>query len=146
MIQGDKKGRKRRNFGAIRNASRALRIVIAGGGTGGHLFPGIAIAQEFLDRNPENSVLFVGTERPFEISILSFDITQPLEYENSVYRLGPKEIKTAIYMPNMLKDVKIGDVVALHWGFAAIVLSDKQQKNLEKYTLKVLDIVNRKKG
>ena len=65
MIQGDKKGRKRRNFGAIRNASRALRIVIAGGGTGGHLFPGIAIAQEFLDRNPENSVLFVGTERPF---------------------------------------------------------------------------------
>jgi len=71
MIQGDKKGRKRRNFGAIRNASRALRIVIAGGGTGGHLFPGIAIAQEFLDRNPENSVLFVGTERPFEISILS---------------------------------------------------------------------------
>lgn len=49
----------------------ALRMVIAGGGTGGHLFPGIAIAQEFLGRNAENSVLFVGTEKPFEISILS---------------------------------------------------------------------------
>ena len=71
MVQGDKKRKKRRNFGAVRNASRALRIVIAGGGTGGHLFPGIAIAQEFLARNPENTVLFVGTERPFEISILS---------------------------------------------------------------------------
>jgi UDP-N-acetylglucosamine--N-acetylmuramyl-(pentapeptide) pyrophosphoryl-undecaprenol N-acetylglucosamine transferase len=71
MAQRDKKGKKRRKLGAYRNASRALRIVIAGGGTGGHLFPGIAIAQEILGRNPENSVLFVGTERPFEISILS---------------------------------------------------------------------------
>jgi len=71
MIQGHKKRREKRHFGAFRNARGALRIVIAGGGTGGHLFPGIAIAQEFLTRNPENSVLFVGTERPFEISILS---------------------------------------------------------------------------
>ena len=71
MVQGNEKRRKRRNFGALRNASGGLRIIIAGGGTGGHLFPGIAIAQEFLGRNPENSVLFVGTERPFEISILS---------------------------------------------------------------------------
>jgi UDP-N-acetylglucosamine--N-acetylmuramyl-(pentapeptide) pyrophosphoryl-undecaprenol N-acetylglucosamine transferase len=71
MVQGDRKRRKRRHFGAFQNAPGALRIVIAGGGTGGHLFPGIAIAQEFLARNPENRVLFVGTKRPFEISILS---------------------------------------------------------------------------
>ncbi len=48
-----------------------LRVVIAGGGTGGHLFPGIAIAEEFRARNPKNSVLFVGTGNPFEVSILS---------------------------------------------------------------------------
>ncbi|MGA8179611.1 MAG: undecaprenyldiphospho-muramoylpentapeptide beta-N-acetylglucosaminyltransferase [Desulfobacterales bacterium] len=48
-----------------------LRVVIAGGGTGGHLFPGIAVAEEFCARNPENSVLFVGTGNPFEVSILS---------------------------------------------------------------------------
>ena len=36
-----------------------------------HLFPGIAIAQEFLAKNSENSVLFVGTGKQFEISILS---------------------------------------------------------------------------
>ena len=71
MVQGNEKRRKRRNFGAFRNAPGGLRIIIAGGGTGGHLFPGIAIAQEFLGRNPENNVLFVGTERPFEVSILS---------------------------------------------------------------------------
>lgn len=49
----------------------ALSIVIAGGGTGGHLFPGIAIAQEFAARNPDTKVLFVGTGKPFEISVLS---------------------------------------------------------------------------
>jgi len=59
----------RRNAAAPGN--RPLRLAIAGGGTGGHLFPGIAIAKEWLDRNPENRVLFVGTDRPFEKKILA---------------------------------------------------------------------------
>jgi len=48
-----------------------LRLAITGGGTGGHLFPGIAIAREWLGRHPENRVLFVGTDRKFEKEILS---------------------------------------------------------------------------
>ena len=48
-----------------------MRIIIAGGGTGGHLFPGIAIADAFMERDKKNEVLFVGTGKPFEISILS---------------------------------------------------------------------------
>lgn len=47
-----------------------MRLIIAGGGTGGHLFPGIAIAEEFLAANPENEVLFVGTERGIEARLL----------------------------------------------------------------------------
>ena len=43
-----------------------MRLIIAGGGTGGHLFPGIAVAEEFLSRNSANQVLFVGTERGIE--------------------------------------------------------------------------------
>ncbi len=43
-----------------------MRFVIAGGGTGGHLFPGIAMAEEIVARNPENQVLFVGTARGIE--------------------------------------------------------------------------------
>ncbi len=43
-----------------------MRLLIAGGGTGGHLFPGIAVAEEFLSRDPANQVLFVGTERGIE--------------------------------------------------------------------------------
>lgn len=48
-----------------------MRIIIAGGGTGGHLFPGIAIAEAFMERDKKNEALFVGTGKPFEISILS---------------------------------------------------------------------------
>ncbi|MFA7403668.1 MAG: undecaprenyldiphospho-muramoylpentapeptide beta-N-acetylglucosaminyltransferase [Pelobacteraceae bacterium] len=43
-----------------------MKLIIAGGGTGGHLFPGIAVAEEFLSRDPDNQVLFVGTERGIE--------------------------------------------------------------------------------
>jgi UDP-N-acetylglucosamine--N-acetylmuramyl-(pentapeptide) pyrophosphoryl-undecaprenol N-acetylglucosamine transferase len=55
----------------LHKTPEALRIIIAGGGTGGHLFPGIAIAQEFTARNPNSNVLFVGAGKPFETSILS---------------------------------------------------------------------------
>jgi len=50
---------------------KALRVVMAGGGTGGHLFPGLAIAQEFMMRNERNSVLFVSTGNPLERSVLN---------------------------------------------------------------------------
>lgn len=45
-----------------------MRVLIAGGGTGGHLFPGIAVAEEVLSRGGE--VLFVGTSRGIEARVL----------------------------------------------------------------------------
>jgi UDP-N-acetylglucosamine--N-acetylmuramyl-(pentapeptide) pyrophosphoryl-undecaprenol N-acetylglucosamine transferase len=50
---------------------KKLRIVMAGGGTGGHLFPAIAIAEAFLEINPLNTILFVSTGRAFERTVLS---------------------------------------------------------------------------
>lgn len=47
------------------------RLVVGGGGTGGHLFPGIAVAQAFKNRQPGNQVLFVNAGRPLEVNILS---------------------------------------------------------------------------
>ena len=47
-----------------------MRIVIAGGGTGGHLFPGIAIAEEFLKRDPQSRVIFIGTKKGLEHRLL----------------------------------------------------------------------------
>jgi UDP-N-acetylglucosamine--N-acetylmuramyl-(pentapeptide) pyrophosphoryl-undecaprenol N-acetylglucosamine transferase len=44
----------------------ARTILIAAGGTGGHLFPGVAVADEIKARDPETRVVFVGTPRGLE--------------------------------------------------------------------------------
>jgi UDP-N-acetylglucosamine--N-acetylmuramyl-(pentapeptide) pyrophosphoryl-undecaprenol N-acetylglucosamine transferase len=44
--------------------------MIAGGGTGGHLFPGVAVAEELRAREPDAPVRFVGTERGIEARVL----------------------------------------------------------------------------
>ncbi|ACL04821.1 UDP-N-acetylglucosamine--N-acetylmuramyl-(pentapeptide) pyrophosphoryl-undecaprenol N-acetylglucosamine transferase [Desulfatibacillum aliphaticivorans] len=44
----------------------ALRIIIAGGGTGGHLYPGIAVAEALKSLVPNADILFVGSQKPFE--------------------------------------------------------------------------------
>jgi UDP-N-acetylglucosamine--N-acetylmuramyl-(pentapeptide) pyrophosphoryl-undecaprenol N-acetylglucosamine transferase len=46
------------------------RVVIAGGGTGGHLYPGIAIAREILARRPGAVVTFAGTARGLESKVV----------------------------------------------------------------------------
>jgi UDP-N-acetylglucosamine--N-acetylmuramyl-(pentapeptide) pyrophosphoryl-undecaprenol N-acetylglucosamine transferase len=51
-------------------SERPLRLLIAGGGTGGHLFPGVAIAEELRARQPGAPVQFVGTERGIEARVL----------------------------------------------------------------------------
>jgi UDP-N-acetylglucosamine--N-acetylmuramyl-(pentapeptide) pyrophosphoryl-undecaprenol N-acetylglucosamine transferase len=40
-----------------------IRLVVTGGGTGGHLFPGISVAQAMLRAYPGSEVLFIGTDR-----------------------------------------------------------------------------------
>ncbi len=44
--------------------------MIAGGGTGGHLFPGIALAEEFKKRDSSAGIVFVGTEHGIEAKVL----------------------------------------------------------------------------
>jgi len=47
-----------------------VKVLIAGGGTGGHLFPGIALAEEVVTRHHKNEVVFVGTERGLEARVV----------------------------------------------------------------------------
>jgi len=50
-----------------------MTIVIAAGGTGGHLYPAVALAREFLRRDPATRTLFVGTRRGIESKVLAHE-------------------------------------------------------------------------
>lgn len=50
-----------------------MTIVIAAGGTGGHLYPAVALAREFLRRDSSSKILFVGTERGIESKVLAHE-------------------------------------------------------------------------
>ncbi|MFN8007686.1 MAG: undecaprenyldiphospho-muramoylpentapeptide beta-N-acetylglucosaminyltransferase [Terriglobia bacterium] len=47
-----------------------MRVLIAGGGTGGHVYPGIAVAKEIVRQFPDAEMLFVGTERGLESRVV----------------------------------------------------------------------------
>jgi UDP-N-acetylglucosamine--N-acetylmuramyl-(pentapeptide) pyrophosphoryl-undecaprenol N-acetylglucosamine transferase len=47
-----------------------MRLLLAGGGTGGHLFPAVALAQELKTEEPAAELLFVGTARGVEAKVL----------------------------------------------------------------------------
>ena len=46
---------------------KALRVIISGGGTGGHIFPAISIANKLKELNPDTEILFVGAEGKMEM-------------------------------------------------------------------------------
>ncbi len=46
---------------------KAIRVIISGGGTGGHIFPAISIANKLRELNPETKILFVGAEGKMEM-------------------------------------------------------------------------------
>ena len=46
---------------------RPLRVIISGGGTGGHIFPAVSIANKLKELNPQTEILFVGAEGRMEM-------------------------------------------------------------------------------
>lgn len=47
-----------------------MKLLIAGGGTGGHVFPALAVAREWLGRSGEREVVYVGTQRGMEAKLV----------------------------------------------------------------------------
>tara|TARA_B100001123_G_scaffold451178_2_gene628091 strand:- start:24987 stop:26120 length:1134 start_codon:yes stop_codon:yes gene_type:complete len=52
-------------------ATKRVNVMFAGGGTGGHLFPGIAVARELTRRHSQIEVIFVGSGKHLESRVLS---------------------------------------------------------------------------
>jgi UDP-N-acetylglucosamine--N-acetylmuramyl-(pentapeptide) pyrophosphoryl-undecaprenol N-acetylglucosamine transferase len=49
---------------------KVMRVLIAAGGTGGHIYPGIAVAKEVMRRDADSDVMFVGTARGLETRLV----------------------------------------------------------------------------
>lgn len=64
-----------------------MRLLLAGGGTGGHLFPAVALGDMLIKQHPESSVLFVGTRRGLEYRLLP-KLDLPLETVDMVGVVG----------------------------------------------------------
>src|SRR5690349_4231433 len=69
---------KSRQDAAVVNASRpsdpsdrAITVVFAGGGSGGHIAPGLAIAERLKEISPESKPIFVCSQRPIDAAMLS---------------------------------------------------------------------------
>lgn len=55
---------------AKKKTDRSLKLIFAGGGTGGHLFPAIALAEEFKRRDPATEITFVGSRGGIEERVI----------------------------------------------------------------------------
>lgn len=77
-----------------------LNIIFAVGGTGGHLFPAVAIAKEFMTRNSANRIIFLGTGKPVEVSVLSEHgfVSRKISAEGLKGRGFLKQIRALIVM------------------------------------------------
>lgn len=78
-----------------------FRMVVAGGGTGGHLFPGIALAQAFTTKHFSNQVLFVNAGRMIEVTVLQ-QLGWPMEtipIEGIKGRGIAKQLKASFMIP-----------------------------------------------
>jgi UDP-N-acetylglucosamine--N-acetylmuramyl-(pentapeptide) pyrophosphoryl-undecaprenol N-acetylglucosamine transferase len=79
-------------------------MVIAGGGTGGHLFPGIAVAEEFMSRDPQAGVLFIGSEQGIESRVLPRE-GYPLRLLHVTGILGRSAGRKALALARILRSV-----------------------------------------
>lgn len=96
-------------------ANEPYRLIISGGGTGGHVFPAIAIANAFRERHPSAEILFIGAEGKMEM------IRVP-EAGYKIVGLWISGIKRSLSVSNLLVPFKL---LASLWRARKIVKTFK---------------------
>lgn len=83
-----------------------MKLLIAAGGTGGHIYPAIAVANELLERQPESDVMFVGTARGLEKRIVPENGFQlALIHSTGLKNVGfTGKIKGMLVLPNSFRE------------------------------------------
>ena len=92
-----------------------LRIIISGGGTGGHIFPAVSIANAIKEQHPEAEILFVGAEGRMEMQrvpaagypikglpVAGFDRKNLLKNVSVLFKL----VKSQLLARKIIKDFK----------------------------------------
>src|ERR671913_2026149 len=80
--------------------SQPYRLIVSGGGTGGHIFPAVAIANEFRSRYPNSEILFVGAEGRMEM-------TRVPEAGYKIVGLWISGLQRKLTLSNLLFPVKV---------------------------------------
>ncbi len=80
-----------------------MKVIMTGGGTGGHIYPAIAIADEIKSRHPDAEIIFVGTERGMEK-----DIVPKAGYPVKFITVSGLNRKNPIKLIKTLKDLNHG--------------------------------------
>ena len=81
--------------------SSVMRVAVSGGGTGGHIYPAVAIAREILQLRPETQIMFIGGKGRRESTIvpeLGFDFV-PIPVESFPRSLSLRWFKVAFNVP-----------------------------------------------
>ena len=79
----------------MREKKEKLNIILCGGGTGGHIFPMISIADQFMKKNNDNKILFVGSRDRMEMQIVP-------KYNYPIIGLWISGIKRSSFILNLL--------------------------------------------
>ncbi|MDD2490383.1 MAG: undecaprenyldiphospho-muramoylpentapeptide beta-N-acetylglucosaminyltransferase [Bacilli bacterium] len=85
-----------------------MRIIISAGGTGGHIYPAIAIINKIKEKEPDSEFLFIGTHNRMEKDIIpNYGIKYvPLTIIGFKRKLTLKNIKTLSYFFKAIKEAK----------------------------------------
>lgn len=79
---------------------KGRRIIISGGGTAGHIHPALAVGKKLRERDPENSLTFVGSSRSLEKQIMAYYNAHfiPLKIEG-IKGMGLKTLPSLLLLP-----------------------------------------------
>ena len=96
-----------------------INILIAGGKTGGHLFPGIAIAQALKQENSDVKILFAGIGTKFETRILSdFNFNHAKLYSRPIKGRNPLSLVFSLF----IIPISIIQAIIIIWKFKPVMV------------------------